>query len=264
MALCDFLIVGAMKAGTTSVYNDLIKHPEIFMPEQKEPELLLWQDRTDAQVADTYRSLMKGAAPGMRTGEASTGYTKMPESEGCAQRALRVLGPDVKILYFERDPIARAISHYRHDFVAGTQHSPIDEALRTDPRYINYSRYDWQIAPWIEAYGAENVLRLKFEDYVSDRDTVLAQALTHIGVDPGLLVLDEAKVHNSSTDKYVEVGLRKRLVESRLFQFYIKPLFPRSVRQALIPLVLQKARPSEKEIADNTRSFLLEQLSIRP
>lgn len=41
MAACDFLIIGAMKAGTTSIFNDLVQHPKIFMPEQKEPELLL-------------------------------------------------------------------------------------------------------------------------------------------------------------------------------------------------------------------------------
>lgn len=249
-----------MKAGTTSVFNDLLTHPEIFLPEQKEPELLL-RHTPDEAVVEAYRSLMRKAAPGQLKGEASTGYTKRPDSEGCAERARRILGADVRIVYFEREPIARAISHYRHDFVAGMQTTQIDEALVSDSRYIDYGRYDWQIAPWVEAFGAAQVLRLRFEDYTTDRAGVLTRVLVHIGASPAKLVLGETRVHNSSSDKYVGVGLSKMLIESRFFQFHVKPLFPRPLRQAMIPLLTQKARPSEREISESTRSYLIDQLS---
>lgn len=257
MSLCDFLIVGAMKAGTTSLYTDLANHPELFMPEEKEPELLLSRE-TDDRVQQRYAKLMRPAKQNQKRGEASTGYTKRPASDGCAERAAQLLGPDLRILYMEREPIARAISHYRHDFLEGTQKASIDYALLNEPKYVDYGLYDWQIAPWISTFGADQVLRLSFEAYVSDRTKVLTQIFDFLGVSSSSIFLHQAVVRNASDHKYVARGWRSAAVSAPLFQRHIKPLIPRSLRQHLIPLVLPRAGYSPKEITPHTRAILME------
>ena len=109
--LPDFLIVGAMKSGTTTLYRDLILHPDVFMPEDKEPETLANSSDPD-QIRREYRTLFPRLAEGLVKGEASTAYTKRPDFEGVAERAREVLGPGLKVVYMRRDPVERLVVVY--------------------------------------------------------------------------------------------------------------------------------------------------------
>ena len=251
-----FLIVGAMKAGTTTLYRDLYDHPQIYLPEQKEPELLIKHpDLAGCRAA--YKRLWSGAEPGQICGEASTGYTKRPDHEGIAQRAYDMFGPELRVIYLERDPIARAISHYRHNVVEAVESRAIDDALLNEPRYLDYGRYDWQIAPWIAAFGADAVLRLEFEQYVTRRLESVETVCTHLGVDPSAAVpQDQSAAFNSSSDKFVARGWKKTVVESDWFQLRLKPLFSANLRRRLMPLVVPRAGESERTISAETRRIL--------
>ena len=77
MTLPDFIIIGAAKAGTTSLYAMLDRHPDIFMPRQKEPEFFA-RDDLYAQGLDSYAENFAGAKPGQVVGEASTLYSLSP------------------------------------------------------------------------------------------------------------------------------------------------------------------------------------------
>ena len=77
MTLPDFIIIGAAKAGTTSLYAMLDRHPDIFMPRQKEPEFFA-RDDLYAQGLDSYAENFAGAEPGQVVGEASTLYSLSP------------------------------------------------------------------------------------------------------------------------------------------------------------------------------------------
>ena len=93
MQIPDFLIVGAMKAGTTTLYRDLSGHPGIYLPEEKEPETLVRFGNDEAAILRDYKSLLGRSPKGALTGEASTVYTKRPLHEGVAERAWRICGP---------------------------------------------------------------------------------------------------------------------------------------------------------------------------
>ena len=107
----DFLIVGAMKAGTTTLYHDLSEHPDIFLPVLKEPEVLTTLERLDEMRA-YYARLFRPARPGQLKGEASTAYTKRPNNEGVAEKARALCGDGLKIIYIRRDPVERIRSQY--------------------------------------------------------------------------------------------------------------------------------------------------------
>lgn len=238
--LPDFLIVGAMKAGTTTLYRDLAPHPEIFLPAEKEPETLVrFGDHVDAVRRD-YRSLFAPAPKGAIKGEASTAYTKRPTFDGAAAMAKHLCGPDLKIIYLRRDPVKRIVSHYKHAVVEGATDLPFQAAIEADPLYIAISRYDWQIAPWIEAFGEAAVLQLEFETYVHDRQGVAGQVCTFIGADPAKLPAIAPDIaFNASDHKAVaRSGLARNLLESRLYQRILKPLISPNLRdraRALLP-----------------------------
>ena len=117
MTLPGFLVVGAMKAGTTSLYRDLPTNPSVFMPIDKEPNNLLSDDVRTPQGLDDYARHFQRAGADQLCGEASTAYTMLPRHTGVPERALEVLGPDCRIIYLVREPVARIVSHHQHALV---------------------------------------------------------------------------------------------------------------------------------------------------
>ena len=91
MRLPDFLIVGAQKAGTTSLYFDLLKNPAVFMPSDKELGNLLDDDVCTPPGRAAYAKRFRRARPDQLCGEATTSYTKLPDHPGVSDRARRVL-----------------------------------------------------------------------------------------------------------------------------------------------------------------------------
>ena len=82
MRLPDFVLIGAAKAGTTSLYALLDRHPDIFMPKVKEPEFFARDDRY-AEGIESYAAAFAAAAPGQIAGEASTIHSLSPAGEDC-------------------------------------------------------------------------------------------------------------------------------------------------------------------------------------
>ncbi len=124
-----FVIVGAPKCGTTSLYRYLQQHPRVFMPENKEPrffcdypvasfEFGTKQFHPSVVTApDEYLGLFRDAPPGAILGEASTDYLSC---QGVAER-LHAWNPEAKIIVMLRDPIDRAYSEYQHSIAANFQ-----------------------------------------------------------------------------------------------------------------------------------------------
>lgn len=257
MARPDFLIVGAMKAGTTTLYRDLVTHPQVFMPEQKEPRTLVRFDDIAAMERD-YGVLFARATAGQLKGEASTDYTKRPLREGVAERAFALTGGDLRIVYIRRDPVARIVSHYLHERQLERTDLPIAEAIRRDPAYIAFSRYDWQIEPWKAAFGAGRVFELELEAYSFDRTTLARRVLAHIGADPALLPpVDETIVANSAGEmKHMKNGLLARLLYSQFYQRTLKPLVPRRWRESARRTLLPKAETFDVTLTDEDLAFI--------
>ena len=99
-----------MKAGTTTLYRDLYDHPEVFLPEEKEPDSLAYDDVLTTEGTRTYRGMFAGANDGQLIGEASTSYSKAPFFGDVPSRALRLCGSDLKIIYVVREPFERMVS----------------------------------------------------------------------------------------------------------------------------------------------------------
>ncbi len=242
--LPHFLIIGAMKSGTTSLHRDLNCHPKIFLPENKEPECLCSDDVETPSGLARYESLFRPSKSGQIRGEASTAYTKLPDYPGVAARALRVLGGSTKLIYIVRDPIQRIISHHYHDYRLNGARADINQVVLEDHRYLNYSRYSMQLEPWIEAFGLNQIAVVSFEEFVRSRLGVLKTLCTFLGVDPNMAqTLGDVALNSSASKHVVHPRIRSWLRRSAFYQNRVKPMLPWRLRGRLARLLSSKAPP---------------------
>jgi len=131
----DFLVAGAMKSGTSSLFYYLSQHPRIASPLRKETHYFTAGHRAGKRER-WYRAhfpLRWQVGRNRLTGEATPGY--MFET-GIPQRIAEAL-PEVRIIVVLRDPAARAISHYHHEVALGREYLPIREAIAIEDERLN-------------------------------------------------------------------------------------------------------------------------------
>jgi Sulfotransferase domain len=195
-ALPDFLLIGAMKAGTTTLFAALAAHPHIIRSRRR--EIHFFGSRYVRGV-DWYRRHFPTGAELRRfqaiTGEGSTSYLANAK---CPARIREVI-PRVKLIALLRDPVDRAISHYFHEQRTGRERLPIAEALAAEPerveqgdgeiRSLGYRRgglYAEQLERYYTLFPREQLLVLKSEALFAEPERVIHQVYRFLGQDPGL------------------------------------------------------------------------------
>lgn len=257
MTLPDFLIVGSMKCGTTTVYRDLETSPGVFFPIDKEPGHLADDAVLEpGPFREGYEALFARARPDQRKGEASTAYTKRPDVDGVPGRAAEILGDDPKIIYIVREPVARVISQHHHDYTEGHCGGSIDRAVRDYPPLIEYTRYAWQIGPWIERFGRERVRLLLFHEYMADRVAGAAGLFEFLGVEPG--DVDAGQVFNRSEAKPVHKGIWSAIYHAPVYRRVLRPLVPRGFKEWVFRTMLPKAPPRPAPPSPETVGSILD------
>ena len=202
MSLPDFFIIGAMKCGTSSLHDQLAAQDGVFMSTPKEPNFFS-DDDIFANGMDWYRGLFADAAPGALKGESSTHYTKMPTHPKSIDRlasAFEGAGHAPKFIYVMRHPIDRLVSHYIHEWTQNVLDAPINEAVAQHAPLIAYSRYAYQVSPWIERFGRDAILPLFFERMTAHPGDTLAEIGAFLGRDD-FVWRDEVKASNISSER---------------------------------------------------------------
>lgn len=161
----DFLIIGAMKAGTTSLHNYLAKHPDIFMSEPKEIHYYadvhyLSMDKNWYKNFFKTDKIIAGTTPQSYTKCHNKYYKNIPE---------RIFkdSPDIKLIYIVRDPIERYKSH-----VLESYHCDPPEDVRysiESKNYLKTSMYFFQISEYLKFFKQEQIYILSLEDLKENR-----------------------------------------------------------------------------------------------
>ncbi|MEM0983685.1 MAG: sulfotransferase [Planctomycetota bacterium] len=237
----DFLIVGGMKCGSTTIYRDLLTQPGIFFPQDKEPELLCSPDALTPDGRAAFAALFAAAKPTDRCGEASTAYTKRPVHEGAAERAA-ALNPECRIIYAVREPVARIESHHHHARLEGNADPDFGRALDESSDLFDFTRYAWQIRPWLDAFGPDRVRILRFEDHVANRGGSTASLARFIGVEAAEDRVDAERVFNRSEGKPQVRGAWRSIQGNPLYVRLVRPMLSPAVREKIRQAVLPKAR----------------------
>ena len=251
------IVIGAQKCGTTTLWEDLRAHPQVYMAE-KESRVLSGPRQDRPRLDDAYARLFSRASSGQLRAEVSTRYAMLPDDEHTAANAACV-APEAKIVYIVRDPVDRVISHHHHDFGLGLVGPDIDEAIRTYPSLLDNTRYATQVEPWWDHFGPEAVTVVRFEDYVADRRAGAEALLALAGVtgefDPGEVV------HNAAGTKYVAPGRWGRLAQSAPYRKLVRPLMSERVRRSVSRAVLPKAPPRPDPPSPDSLRFIVDELT---
>jgi hypothetical protein len=179
--LPDFMIIGAAKSGTTTLYQYLLRHPRVFMSTPKEMSFFS-KDEVYARGFDWYCSLFAAAGEHQLCGEASTTYSRWPTYTQAAER-IALATPQVKLLYVLRNPVERLYSFYGHrmrERVTCDLHTFLAET----PEAIDSGRYMQQISRYLEHFPASQIEVLFLEDLVGSPRKLLTRVGEFLGLEP--------------------------------------------------------------------------------
>ncbi|AKJ65531.1 sulfotransferase family protein [Kiritimatiella glycovorans] len=179
--LPNFLIVGAEKAGTTTLASILAQHPDVFMCEPKEPRYFSHPSR--GRGLAWYASLFESAEGKKAVGEASTAYTWHPHIADVPQRIHETLG-DIRYIYMVRDPVERLISHYRHAVYYRwiPEGLSLDEAVERCPALFDCGRYAHQVEQYraVSAWSRWKIIAL--EDLLRNPEKVQRELCSFLSI----------------------------------------------------------------------------------
>lgn len=219
-----FIIIGAMKAGTSSLFQYVASHRDVVSSSVKETDFFKTDDDF-AKGRAWYESLFQG--PGRHAFEASPNYSKRHIFPGVPRR-MHSLVPDAKLIYVLRDPVERLISHYLHNYALGLESSALEDIVR-DPRsnYILSSAYYYQWEAFLEYYGPEQALLVESEELKIDPAFVLDRVFRFVGIpaDYDASVLNR-RFHESSAKR------RPSALERALLARTSRPTVQRVIRGA--------------------------------
>ena len=227
MARPDFVMIGAMKCGTSTMAAQLGAQDGIFLTDPKEPNFFS-DDTVFAKGQGWYEALFRDAPGGALKGEASTHYTKRPDLPQTVERMAAAL-PDVRLVYMIRDPMARIVSHYIHAWSEGWTSAPLDAALDEMPSLVDYGLYGWQITPFVETWGADAICLTSLERMRADPGGELARVAAHLG-HAGSVAWTDLSTQNVSAERVRKLPLHGLLVDNKLATALRRSLVPKALR----------------------------------
>lgn len=176
----DFAVIGAMRGGTTQLYELLRLVPGICVPEMKETDFFC-SSKSVAKGADWYaRQFLDETAV---WGDISPNYAKTdvnPETPDLLYDA----NPDMKLFFIARDPVDRAISHYKMSHYLEDNLPEPDRLLSTwsGKHILHASHYYKCLVPFWERFG-DQITILDFDTLVRDPNRTIAAICEEVGVD---------------------------------------------------------------------------------
>ena len=265
----NFIVIGAMKAATTSLYTYLKQHPDIFMTSVKEPMFFdnYLQDNDYRIIGrrpirnkdfNTYLDMFSGAENESSIGEASPSYIYNKN----APVLIKEHFPNIKLIAVLRQPTERAYSNFLHARRSGREpindfHGAIDvEGDRIKDNwsplyhYINKGYYCKQIERYTSIFPRENIKIYLFEDIVNETESTLNDIFNFLGVSQ----YDRIDFSRSANASAIPKGVLGWIVKKMRFydmmpNFVVSDFLP----AFMIPLLFKSIYSSKKKLDPNIR-----------
>jgi len=256
----NLYIVGAPKAGTTSLHAYLKESPDIFMSPIKEPNYFsaktIPDNTTKKMIRDKnkYLELFKNGTNKKYLGESSPSY--LSDSE--APKLIHEVSPNAKIIICLRDPVERIFSNYLMNYNLGKLKFSFHEAIQIslkeeNPTTLSFRRlrgglYFDDVKRYLEKFGSDNVVIIIFEELVLDLNKNVEKILNFLGVRYSIDF--EKKTHNPYSiprlpfaSKLMTSKTMHKIIDTNLFP----PLTRKFVREKILFKYPQKPKINEKD-----------------
>ncbi len=264
--LPNFLVVGAARSGTTSLFHYLKQHPQIFLPKRKECRFLSGMSRSfqgpgDQAVNDSiidsfavYKSLFSDGKNAIARGDVSPDY--LFYFDVTISNIKRFLSPEVKIIIGLRNPVERAYSQFLFFKSQGREHLSFEQALEAEEwrkannwewawRYKEVGFYYEQVKAFLNEFGEDRVLIYLFEEFRESPEIVVRDIFSFLGV-------NEDPVHK--IERYNVSGIPKSKL---LHSFLNRPSTLKNTLKRIFP------EGSRKKIAKHFRNINLKKPRMR-
>ena len=239
--LPNFLIIGSMKSGTTTLYHLLKSHPDIFMADNKEPQYFS-DDRKFGKGTERYESLFKNYNNEKAIGEASTNYAKHPSFKNVPERIKKVI-PDAKLIYVLRDPVDRIYSHFVHNYYMGRIENDVEKAINNNAHYINVSKYYHQIEQYLEYFDKDNIKIILLDDLRDSPMETVADTYRFLGVDDAHKPQGLGEHKHATDNKMGQSGDLMNLIRRVPLYHAVSNNIPEGAKRFLNAIVRKKVDP---------------------
>ena len=287
VAMPNFLIIGAPRTGTTSLWHHLDSHPQVYMSPVKEPKFFAFEgqeadfhgpppeDRSGDNTApwaitdlEAYRALFGGVTDENALGEASTLYLYYNEK---AAELIRRYVPEAKLIAVLRDPVERAYSHFL--FMRSHGREPLADfarALDAEEERVrerwwpafHYARagfYHEQLSRYFKLFGREQIRIYLYEDLQPDPSGVTRAVFRFLGVDDAFVPGDMSVKHNPSGVPRSEKLYALLYSGCRWVRPFVEPHLPNRLRQRVPRVVasLKKRNLDKPRLSPEVRGRLV-------
>ena len=255
----NFLIIGAMKSGTTTLYNSLNQHPQVYMSRLKEPSFFAYDGTENFPITnlEDYQALFEGVTDQKAIGEASTAYLFSPTATANIKNCL----PQVKLITILRDPSQRAYSlylmRYRANQLASSTHEnnlvdSFAKFVKQGQGGVLNQRYYGSIKRYLKYFQREQIKICLYQDLKEKPNLLLENICQFLDLDTKLL-------DNQTVQKYNLGGIPK----NQLIYKSVESLHT-TFNQTLLPFMPEKLLNPLKSIYTDMKTRNLAQAPPLP
>ena len=257
------LIIGAMKSGTTSLFEILSQHPQIIAANKKEPNYFV-KDRSVKEL-DEYLELWDWDQDRHITAlESSVAYSQSPYQSNVPERIKASNLGDYRFIYMLRDPLSRIESQVRHGLFAGWG-KDLDEGGVTN-ELIKFSSYASQIEKYLEYFPKESILLITLEEFNKNPESTLKKVCGFIGIDSAFVFKNVNDVRNSG-EFFNLPSVVSTISQGGISQFVIQNILPLKIKRLIRESLAKLGKKKNSEISlgrwklnDQEKQFIYSEL----
>ena len=246
MSLPNFMFIGAAKSATTTFFDMLKSHDQIFTPQFKEPHFfnidenylkgIDWYQKTYFNTVDSEKVILEFTPTYFY-------FTK------CAERIYKSLGSEVKFVVILRNPVDRAYSHYNHSLRDGHEDLSFDQALKLENSrlkkfknenksldmmrysYISQGLYYKMFSAYLKYFDFSNFLVINFNSEVErNLDATVKKMSDFFEIDLSNINLD---IHSNKSGKAKSKFVQELTLKNNFFRKFLKFIVPQKNRQII-------------------------------
>lgn len=263
--LPNFLVIGGMRCGSTSIYSYLREHPDVSMSREKETDYFSLGDLAEEDLAasvhphrartrEQYLGMFATAGDATAVGEVSPTYLFYPRAAPRIREAI----PEAKIVCILRNPVDRAYSHF--GFFRKMNVEPIDdfesavdaEAQRPISEfgiqfaYTQASLYAEALRRYTTRFPASNIHIELFDDFAADPVATMSRIYAFIGVRPDFV--PDVHVKHNRSGRLESAALREMFTRPRRLRRLLQRNLPPRWTTRIGDLVMRPPSPLPRDL----------------